>query len=103
MSSAATISGSTWTAEIPSASLSIGGYDFSPSTSILIQGTATETVNAGVLGFGLDKELLRQIAVDNGWDSSLADSLADLDTDGDGVTDAISVGFTFEAPTCSVY
>ena len=103
MSSAATISGSAWSASIPSASLSIGGYDFSPSTPILIEGTASETMNSGVLGFGLDKELLRAIADDNGWDGTLADSLADLDTDADGVPDAISIGFTFEAPTCSVY
>ena len=44
-----------------------------------------------------------QIATDNGWDPSLADSAADLDMDGDGETDAISVGFTFEAPTCTLF
>ena len=103
MSAAAIITGSTWTAEIASASMVAGGYEFEPVTSIHIEGHASETMNTGVIGFGLDKELLREIAIDNGWDSSLADSIADLDMDGDGTTDAVSVGFTFEAPSCLVY
>ncbi len=103
LSSGATISGSTWTAEIPSAEVTIGGWSFEPVTPIYVEGTASETMNSGVLGFALDKELMRQIATDNGWDPSLADSAADLDMDGDGETDAISVGFTFEAPTCTLF
>lgn len=103
MASTATIAGSTWTASIPSASMTIGGYVLTPVTPVLIEGQATETTNTGVFGFGIDKEVMRAIAVDKGWDPSLADTLADLDTDGDGTTDAISAGFTFEAVSCTLY
>jgi len=70
---------------------------------VLLEGQATETTNTGVFGFGIDKEVLRGIAVDNGWDPSLADTLADLDTDADGVNDAISAGFTFDATACTLF
>ena len=98
----ATVSGSNYSVTIPGAELSIGGVDITTATPILIEGTANETENSGHFGFGIAVTDLVPYAEANGIDPSLLYSLADLDTDGDGVGDAISAGFVFDSVSCGL-
>jgi hypothetical protein len=82
--------------------MEIGGYTISPATAIYVEGAAGESGNDGVMGFGIANETLYPIAEANGYDPSLVDRMADLDTDGDGTNDALSIGFVFTSVPCGL-
>jgi len=102
MSAAATIAGGSYRVEIASASFEVGGYELVPSTSIIVEGVASDVSNEGVMGFGLSVEFVQGLAADSGLDSSVVAALADLDTDGDGTNDSLSVAFVFGTTTCGL-
>lgn len=87
---------------IPGAEVEIGGILLVAATPIHIQGVATPTDNAGLIGFGIGADDLRPFAESAGFDPDLVDSLADLDSDGDGTLDALSIGFRFASVSCRI-
>ncbi len=100
---AGSITSGTYTFSFASGSFDVGGFTLVNATPVLVTGTADESGNSGKFAFGMDKSLMAEIAVAEGYDASLADALADLDTDGDGVGDALSVTFDFVAVPATVY
>jgi hypothetical protein len=102
LSAAANVSGGAYHVEIPSASLEIGGYLLDSATPIVIEGMVSAGTNTGSFGFGLSIETVIPIAEDNGFPASAVRGLADLDTDGDGTNDALSLGFVFTSVPCGL-
>lgn len=78
--------------------LGFGDYNIEASTPVLLAGEPTEASQAGVLGFGLPTSAITTLAEASGYDSlaELAE-LADVDSDGDGSVDTVSMAFSFVA------
>lgn len=96
----ASVRDSAYEVRIDGGAVEVGGYYLRSATPIVIEGTATPTENVGAFGFGIAAGDLYGFADDAGYDRGLVDDLADLDTNGDGTPDALSVGFTFHAVSC---
>ncbi len=97
------ITASTWSITVASASFEAGGFTLTNSTPVYGVGTADDTSIAGTMGFALPATLMEEIATAEGYDPELAWSLADIDSDGDGTYDALSIAFEFTGVTGSVY
>jgi hypothetical protein len=97
------ISESVYTFTFASGEFYVGGFTLTNATPVVVVGTADEKTNTGKFAFGLSVELMEEIAIEEGYDPALAAGLADLDTDADGVADAISVTFDFTAVPATVY
>ena len=100
---AGAITGGTYTFTFASGEFYVGGFTLTNATPVIVEGTANESANTGKFAFGLSVTLMEEIAVAEGYDPALAAGLADLDTDGDGKADAISVTFDFTAVPATVY
>ena len=92
-----------YTFELAHGELWVGGFTLTNATPVLVVGTADESANAGQFGFGLAIPLMEEIAISEGYDPALATALADLDADGDGELDSLSVTFEFTAVPATVY
>jgi hypothetical protein len=85
--------------------LSVGELSLEATTPIYLRGTVDASSHVGTLGFGASVQGLVAAATALGANPTLVkqlEDLADLDTDGDGTSDAISTAWTFEAVACDV-
>lgn len=100
-----TLTDGTYEVVLASDTLSVGDLSVEATTPLHLRGGVDAATHTGTLGFGASVEALVTAATALGADAAVVDqleALADLDTDGDGVPDAISTAWTFEAVACEV-
>jgi hypothetical protein len=91
--------------ELLADSLVLGELELSLATGLFVAGEPTASLHEGTLGFGVSVDALAAGLEALGVDPdtvALLSGLADLDTDGDGTDDAVSVALTFTAPACEL-
>lgn len=84
--------------------LVIGGRTLSTATALHVRGAVSADGQSGAIGFGVRADALVAAldATGNGELGAALAQAADLDTDGDGVDDAISAALTWSAPGCAL-
>lgn len=82
----------------------IGGLTIQTATPVYLDGTATAGVHDGLLSFAIGVPALTAIlqAFGQGALAPVVANLADVDTDGDSIADALSVAFRVEGVPCVV-
>lgn len=92
-------SGGKYRIDLTGQALALGGFDVPDGTLVVIEGTATASSNAGFIGMAIPKAQVIDILTAQGVDVSAFQAaltaLADVDTDGDGTKDAISISLAF--------
>lgn len=101
LSAPGTIAGGTYGVLSPAGSVEIGTYLLRSATPIPVYGVATPDSNDGVFGFGISVPDVVALA-GGGVTEAAVQAIADLDSDGDGANDAVSVGFRFTAVPCGL-
>ena len=99
------ISGGVYTVELATNVWEIGDDTISLATGLHIAAEPGELEHSGLIGFGIATDVLVAGLTALGVDAeqaAQAAALADLDTDGDGAEDAISVILSFLAYRCGV-
>ncbi|MBM4393863.1 MAG: hypothetical protein FJ090_22275, partial [Deltaproteobacteria bacterium] len=97
------IASSTWSIVVASASFEAGGFTLTNATPVHGVGIADDDGIAGTIGFALPATLMSEIVAAEGYDPDLVWLLADIDSDGDGTYDALSIAFEFTGVPGSVY
>jgi cytochrome c biogenesis factor len=83
-------------------SVEVGGYTLESVSGVVVEGTATAAGNQGVMGFAISVETMVPIAEANGYSRDIVERLADIDSDGDGTNDALSIAFVFTSVPASL-
>ena len=91
-------------AELAQGTYIIGGLTIQTATPVYLDGTATAGVHDGLLSFAIGVPALTAIlqAFGQGALAPVVANLADVDTDGDSIADALSVAFRVEGVPCVV-
>ncbi|MEL6345933.1 MAG: hypothetical protein AAFV53_22670 [Myxococcota bacterium] len=84
--------------------LTIGSFELSLATPIHLAGAPSEAAHDAVLGMGINTAALIAVLETAGYGdaAALLSGLSDLDTDEDGVNDAISAAFLASAVSCQL-
>jgi len=101
----ATLAGGVYSAVLADGTLTIGDYTLESAVGVPVAGGADLGYTTGMLGLAIPLQSLLDLAASLGVDTSSLDALAalsDIDTDGDGVPDAVSAAFLYEGPGCVV-
>lgn len=97
------LDGGRYTVALLTDSLKLGELEIALATGLWIEGEPTPDWHGGRIGAGISIDALVAALEVLGLDPETAElltSLADLDTDGDGTEDALSVILAIGAPTC---
>ncbi len=100
---AGTIAGSVVTGTIFHAQLNFGFVSIDTATPLYLSGTVAADGFSGIVGTAVDAVALGSFLESQGLPASLATSLADVDTDGDGTADAVSAAFEVHTVTCGIH
>lgn len=94
----------TYDATLPAGTITLGQFALATATPIRVSGTITATAHNGRLGTAMSVTELQTLVttLGMGWAGALIAPLADLDLDGDGTNDAVSVAMRFAAVDCLV-
>ena len=93
------------TAEVPADMFQVGTIAFAVATPVHVDATPTAEHSVGTLAFGVTVDALASALTAEGVDDSLIaliGNLADLDLDGDGTPEAVSMAFAFDATSCAL-
>lgn len=93
------------TAEVPADTFQVGTITFAVATAVHVDATPTAEHSVGTLAFGVAVDALASALTAEGVDDSLIGligNLADLDLDGDGTAEAVSMAFSFDATVCGL-
>jgi hypothetical protein len=91
-----------YTLEVPTLTIDLDGYSITSAGSVYFVGTASDTDNTGTMGFAVALADVVAIAEANGFSADLVTGFADLDLDGDGENDALSMALNYEAVSCGI-
>lgn len=98
--------GGAFSTSVATGPLTVGAYVLELATGLFVDANINETSETGLLGFGISLEKLEVALTAEGVSEdvlNVLEGLADLDLEGDdGVNDAISMAFHFEAAACGV-
>lgn len=98
------LAGGAYQVELLDSALVLGETELSTATPLLIGGQVSLERDAGLIGFGVSVDALAAalVAAGYGEEAEGVGMLADLDTDGDGVDDALSIALAFDAAPCEL-
>ncbi len=93
-----------YTAVLADESIQVGALTFQAATGLHIDGQVSVDTHTGLLGFAMPIERLTDLTelLGSSEDAGELQALADIDTDGDGTPDAISIVFAFSTTPCGV-
>lgn len=94
-----------YTVELATGPLPVGSYELELATGLFVEADVDHRQQSGLLGFGIALDKLQVALAAEGISKeilALLVNLADLDLDGDGTDDGLSMAFRFEAAACTV-
>lgn len=92
----------TYSAVLPAGTLTFGALALATSTELHVEGTVGPLHHSGRIGTAILQSTLQALldSLGAGALGALLNGLADLDTDGDGTADSISMTLSFDGPAC---
>lgn len=92
----------TYSAVLPAGTLTFGALALATSTELHVEGTVGPLSHSGRIGTAILQSTLQALldSLGAGALGALLNGLADLDTDGDGTADSISMTLSFDGPAC---
>lgn len=99
------LAGGAFAVELATGTLEVGELSLELATGLHVAADATAAGQAGLLGFGVSAEALTDALVALGVpeeDASAVAALADLDVNGDGTDETVSVALAYEAVGCTL-
>ncbi len=94
----------TFEARIAAGSFTIAGFTLPTSTDVFISGTVTKDAIDGQIGTAIPTQVITDLLDQNGLGflTGLVDGAADVDVDGDGTDDSISLAVAFKGVPCTI-
>jgi hypothetical protein len=102
---AAELVGGAYATVIDADTFQVGTIVFEPATGIHVAGKATDAGQTGTVALGVTTDAITTALTAENVDANviaLITGLADVDLDGDGAPETVSMAFTFDATRCEV-
>jgi hypothetical protein len=104
-SDSAALSGGAYTTVLTTDTFQVGSIVFAVATGVHLAGSGDAGTQSGVAGIGVTKDAITSALTAEAVDPSvitLLTDLADLDLDGDGTPETVSMAFRYDATVCTI-